>query len=329
MLGCMAELTLRTGDRMPAVGLGTWKIPVSDCADAVYQAIAAGYRHLDCACDYGNEVQVGQGIARAMADGLVTRDQLWVTSKLWNTYHRPEHVRLAMGRTLSDLGLDHVDLYLVHFPISLRFVPFDERYPPEWFYDPGAPSPRMEFDPVPLADTWAAMEELADTGMTRNIGVCNYNTALLADLLAGARVPPAVLQVELHPYLSQERLLRFARERDIAVTAFSPLGAGSYVGIGMAQEAQSALRDPAVVEIAQRTGATPAQVLLAWALQRGTAVIPKSNSQARIVENLAAQDVVLPEADMATLNGLNRNLRFNDPGHFCLAAFNTFCPIFD
>ena len=115
---------------MPALGLGTWKIPRDVCAETVHAAIAAGYRHLDCACDYGNEVEVGQGIARAIDEGLVTREDLWITSKLWNTYHRPEHVEPAIRRTLSDLGLEYLDLYLIHFPISLRFVPFEERYPP-------------------------------------------------------------------------------------------------------------------------------------------------------------------------------------------------------
>jgi D-xylose reductase len=323
------NLTLRTGDQMPALGLGTWKIPREVCAETVHAAIAAGYRHLDCACDYGNEVEVGQGIARAIDEGLVTREDLWITSKLWNTYHRPEHVEPAIRRTLSDLGLEYVDLYLIHFPISLRFVPFEERYPPEWLFDPEAESPHMEFEDVPIASTWAAMEGLWEAGLTRDLGVCNMTTGFARDLLAGALIPPAVLQVEMHPYLTQERLLRFARQNDIAVTAFSPLGAGSYVGLGMAQAGQSALEHPVVRGIAERMGATPAQVVLAWGLQRGTNVIAKSSSVARLQENLGAADLTLTEDDMAAISGLNQNLRFNDPGQFCEAAFNTFCPIFD
>jgi D-xylose reductase len=325
----MKNLTLRTGDQMPALGLGTWKIPRDVCADTVFDAIAAGYRHLDCACDYGNEAEVGQGIARAIAEGLVTREELWITSKLWNTYHRPEHVEPALRRTLADLGLERLDLYLIHFPISLRFVPFEERYPPEWLFDPAAAEPRMEFDSVPLAQTWAAMERLVDAGLVANIGICNMTTGLITDLMAGARIPPAVLQVEMHPYLTQERLLRFAMQNDIAVTAFSPLGAGSYVGLGMAERSDSALEDPVVREIADRMSVTPAQVLLAWGIQRGTNVIAKSSSPARLRENLAAADLELAEADMAAISGLDRHRRFNDPGTFCEAAFNTFCPIFD
>jgi D-xylose reductase len=325
----MQTLTLRTGDQMPALGLGTWKIPRDVCAETVHAAIAMGYRHLDCACDYGNEVEVGLGIARAIDEGLVTREDLWITSKLWNTYHAPEHVEPAIRRTLTDLGVDYLDLYLIHFPISLRFVPFEVRYPPEWLFDPDADPARMEFEDVPIASTWTAMEALVPAGLTRNIGVCNMTTGFLMDLLAGARIPPAVLQVEMHPYLTQERLARFAALRDIAVTAFSPLGAGSYVSLGMAETSQSALEHPVVREIAERVSATPAQVVLAWAMQRGTNPIAKSSSAARLRENLGAGDVHLSEADIAAVSGLNQNLRFNDPGHFCEAAFNTFCPIFD
>ena len=314
---------------MPALGLGTWKIPKEVCAETVHSAIAAGYRHLDCACDYGNEVEVGQGIARAIDEGLVTREDLWITSKLWNTYHAPEHVEPAIRRTLSDLGVDYVDLYLIHFPISLRFVPFEERYPPEWLFDPEASPARMEFEDVPIATTWAAMEALVPAGLTRNIGVCNMTTGFLMDLLASATNPPAVLQVEMHPYLTQERLVRFAAQNDIAVTAFSPLGAGSYVPLGMAKSTQSVLEHPVVGEIAGRMAATPAQVVLAWAMQRGTNPIVKSSSADRLRENLGAGDLTLPEADMAAIGELNQNLRFNDPGQFCEAAFNTFCPIFD
>ncbi len=325
----MTTLTLRTGHEMPALGLGTWKIPRDVCAETVHAAIAAGYRHLDCACDYGNEVEVGQGIASAIAEGLVTREDLWITSKLWNTYHQPEHVEPAIRRTLADLGVEYLDLYLIHFPISLRYVPFEVRYPPEWVFDPDAQPARMELVDVPVATTWHAMEGLAEAGLTRNIGVCNMTTGFLLDLLAGATIPPAVLQVEMHPYLTQERLVRFAAQHDIAVTAFSPLGAGSYVSIGMAESSQSALEHPVVRAIGDRLGATPAQVVLAWGLQRGTNVIAKSSSASRLQENLGAQDLTLSEVDMLAISGLNQNLRFNDPGHFCEAAFNTFCPIFD
>ncbi|MGB1907827.1 MAG: aldo/keto reductase [Spongiibacter sp.] len=318
-----------TGQQMPAVGLGLWKIDPQDVAQAVYQAIEAGYRHLDSAADYGNEKQVGEGIARAIADGLCSRDELWVTSKLWNTYHRREHVEAACRKSLDDLGLDYFDLYLVHFPIALSYVDFNDRYPPEWLFDPAAENPGMQLDAVPLSETWGAMEQLVQNGLARQIGVCNYSASLLHDLMSYARIKPAMLQIESHPYLTQEALLRTAQQYNIAVTAFSPLGALSYVSIDMASANDSVLTEPVVVAAAQRAGVTAAQVVLRWGIQRGTAVIPKTSNPQRLAENLALSQFSLEDDEMAAISALNQNRRFNDPGHFCEAAFNTFHSIYD
>jgi D-xylose reductase len=318
-----------TGQQMPAVGLGLWKIDPQDVAQAVYQAIEAGYRHLDSAADYGNEKQVGEGIARAITDGLCSRDELWVTSKLWNTYHRREHVEAACRKSLDDLGLDYFDLYLVHFPIALSYVDFNDRYPPEWLFDPAAENPGMQLDAVPLSETWGAMEQLVQNGLARQIGVCNYSASLLHDLMSYARIKPAMLQIESHPYLTQEALLRTAQQYNIAVTAFSPLGALSYVSIDMASANDSVLTEPVVVAAAQRAGVTAAQVVLRWGIQRGTAVIPKTSNPQRLAENLALSQFSLEDDEMAAISALNQNRRFNDPGHFCEAAFNTFHSIYD
>jgi D-xylose reductase len=315
--------------QMPAVGFGLWKIAKDDTADMVFNAIKAGYRHLDSAADYGNEKQAGEGIRRALAEGLCTRQDLWITSKLWNTFHHPQHVREACEKTLSDLGLDYLDLYLIHFPISLRYVPMAKRYPPEWIFDPQAEHPEMVIDPVPLADTWRAMETLVQAGLVRSIGVCNYNSALLHDLMAYASIKPAMLQIESHPYLTQQRLIRLAHHYDIAVTAFSPLGAGSYVELSMASDQDSVLQQPVVKDIASRVQRTPAQVVLRWGIQRGTSVIPKTSRASRLVENLSVFDFTLSDDDMAAISALNQNRRFNDPGAFCELAFGKFYPIYD
>jgi D-xylose reductase len=318
-----------TGHTMPAVGLGLWKLDSSDVAGAVYAAIKSGYRHLDSAADYGNEVQVGEGIAQAISDGLCSREDLWITSKLWNTYHRYEHVEVACKKSLADLGIGYFNLYLIHFPIALKYVDIDQRYPPEWLFDPNSENPSMELDTVPLSETWSAMESLVESGLTHKIGVCNYSSGLLHDLMSYARIKPAMLQIESHPYLTQEALLRTAQSYNIAVTAFSPLGAQSYVSIDMATAADSVLKEPVVMAIAERASVTPAQVVLRWGVQRGTAVIPKTSRSERLVENLSLSHFALTDEDMDAVSGLNQNRRFNDPGVFCEGAFGRFHSIYD
>ena len=319
-------------DHIPAIGFGFWKVAREDAADVAYEAIKAGYRHLDCAADYGNEAEVGHGIARAISDGLVTRDDLWITSKLWNTFHAPEHVKEGCQKSLGDLGLDYLDLYLVHFPIALEYVPIETRYPPEWVHDPASNSGQgsgMVRAPVPLHATWGAMEELIDDGLTREIGVCNYNSALIHDLMTYSRVQPYALQIEAHPYLTQERLIRLAKDYGMHVTAFSPLGALSYVELDMAGDADTVLTQPAVLAAAEAHGKTPAQVVLRWGIQRGTSIIPKTSKPDRMRENLALDDFELSPGEMHAISALNQNRRFNDPGAFTEAAFGSFHPIYD
>lgn len=313
----------------PNVGLGLWKISKEDCAQTIFDAISCGYRHLDSACDYGNEVEVGQGISQAIEQGLCKREDLYITSKLWNTYHAPEHVKPALEKTLKDLGLTYLDSYLIHFPIAQAFVDFETRYPPEWFFDPDAQSPKMELAPVPLYQTWQAMEALVDEGLVKDIGVCNYNSALIHDLMSYARIKPSHLQIESHPYLTQEKLIATCQQYSIAVTAFSPLGALSYLELDMAGESDTVLTQPPVVAAAKRLGKTPAQVVLRWNIQRGCSIIPKTTKVERLKENIDLFNFELSEQEMQAISELNKNKRFNDPGEFCQAAFNTLHAIYD
>jgi len=314
---------------MYKVGLGLWKLPKSECADIVYNAIKMGYRQLDSACDYGNEVEVGQGIARAIDEGICTREELKITSKLWNTFHAKEHVLPALEKTLADLGLTYLDSYLIHFPIAQPYVPFETRYPPEWIFNPDSDTPEMLIEPVPLYETWHAMETLVEKGLVKEIGVCNYNSGLLNDLMAYAKIKPSHLQIESHPYLTQERLIKLAQHYNIAVTAFSPLGALSYVELDMANKSETVLEQNVVIEAAKRLDKTPAQIVLRWGIQRGCSIIPKSSNLNRLKENISVFDFTLSPEEMDGISKLNANKRFNDPGNFCEAAFNKFYPIYD
>ncbi|KAJ2885083.1 D-xylose reductase [Coemansia aciculifera] len=313
-------ITLHNGLKMPTVGLGMWKVSRATASDQVYQAIKAGYRLFDCACDYGNESEVGSGIARALSEGLVTRKDLFITSKLWCTYHRREHVEPAIQRTLQDLGLDYVDLYLVHFPIALKHVPIEQRYPPEWSYEVGGP---VITDNVPYQETWQAMECLFDKGLAKNIGISNMPGALIYDVLTYARIKPAVLQIEVHPYLVREQLVSLAHSEGIAVTAYSSFGDTSYQEINMAptgSEFKPLLKHELVADIAAKYAKSPAQVLLRWAVERGCAVIPKSSSPTRLRENLSLFDFALSADDVQCISALDRNLRLNDPAKYAKRA---------
>eukprot|EP00462_Mataza_sp_D1_P025717 CAMPEP_0175146370 /NCGR_PEP_ID=MMETSP0087-20121206/15344_1 /TAXON_ID=136419 /ORGANISM="Unknown Unknown, Strain D1" /LENGTH=308 /DNA_ID=CAMNT_0016431331 /DNA_START=86 /DNA_END=1012 /DNA_ORIENTATION=+ len=302
---------------MPLVGLGTWKISLDSTAETVYQSIKRGYRCLDCACDYGNEAEVGKGIKRAIDEGVVKREDLWITSKLWNTFHEKERVREGCEKTLKDLGLTYLDLYLVHFPISLKYVPIETRYPPEWFYDPSEKEPKCVGSNATIRETWEQMEALCQAGLAKNIGVANFNVVLLQDLFKYAKVPPNVLQVEHHPYLQQPVLFDIARGFGMAITAFSSFGAKSYwVFNEDLKKDQQLLDHPLVDAIAKKHSKTTAQVLLRFATQRDICVIPKSSNFERLSENLACCGFALDEKDMADLKGLECNRRFNDVGGF-------------
>ena len=322
--------TIKVGkSKMPSVGLGLWKLDQSETADTIVNALKSGYRHLDSAADYGNEIQTGEGLKQAVNQGICSREDLWITSKLWNTFHRPEHVLPACKKSLQDLATDYLDLYLIHFPISLKYVDFDTRYPPEWFFDPSAENPKMHIDPVPLSDTWRAMEEIVESGLVKEIGVCNYNVGLLHDLIAYSSIKPAMLQIESHPFLTQEKLIKAAKNYGMAVTCFSPLGALSYLELDMANKNESVLKSDTVTVAAERLNKSPAQVVLRWALQRGTAIIPKTSQRDRLIENRSLFDFELSDREMSDISNLNLNRRFNDPGVFCETAFNSFFPIYD
>uniref|UniRef100_A0A0J6FLX2 D-xylose reductase [NAD(P)H] n=1 Tax=Coccidioides posadasii RMSCC 3488 TaxID=454284 RepID=A0A0J6FLX2_COCPO len=309
-----ASIKLNSGYEMPLVGFGLWKVNNDTCAEQVYNAIKVGYRCFDGACDYGNEVEAGQGVARAIKDGLVKREDLFLVSKLWNTFHDPEHVEPICKKQLADWGIDYFDLYLIHFPIALKYVDPSVRYPPGFTYEGN----KIILSNASTQQTWTAMESLVDQKLTRSIGISNFNAQLIMDLLRYARIPPATLQIEHHPYLTQPDLVRYAQKSGIAVTAYSSFGPQSFVELEMeaAKRAPLLLEHPDIKSIAQDHGKAPSQVLLRWATQRGIAVIPKSNNPNRLAMNLDVLGFDLTEDEIKTISGLNQGLRFNNPPRY-------------
>jgi len=277
---------------MPALGFGTLIPDAAVTITATRAALEAGFRHFDCAERYRNEREVGEALQAGLAAGGISREDLFVTTKLWNSNHRPERVEPAFEASLDRLRLNYLDLYLIHTPFA--FQPGDEQDPRDQngsvLYDDG----------VTLFDTWKAMESLVDHGRCRAIGLSDITLDGLLPLYESARIKPAVVQVESHPYLPETELLEFCKEKGIVLLAFAPLGHGTRPG---------PLEDPVITAIAARVGKTPAQVLLAWAVQRGTALLTTPKSAARARENFNISP--LPEDALDEIHRIETRQRLN------------------
>jgi aldehyde reductase len=277
---------------IPALGFGTLIPDLAETKRATRDAVEAGFRHFDCAERYRNEREVGEGLQAGIAAEGITREDLFITSKLWNSNHRPERVQPAFEASLDRLGLDYLDLYLIHTPFA--FKPGDDQDPRDINGNP------IYDDGVTLTETWQAMEELVEHGKCGAIGLSDCNMERLLPVLDSARVKPSVLQVESHPYLPETELLEVCNENGIVLLAFAPLGHGIKPG---------PLQDPVVLAVAKRVNQTPAQVLLAWAVQRGTAVLTTAKTPDRARENFNIS--ALPGDALEEINHIETRQRLN------------------
>ena len=306
----MNYLTFENGDKMPALGLGTWKSAKGEVYTAVKTAIEIGYRHFDCALVYGNEQEIGQAFADAMKEGMVKREDLWITSKLWNNSHEKQYILPSINTTLEDLQLDYLDLYLIHWPVALkRAVAY-----------PQTGQDMLSLTEIPLSETWAEMIVLKEMGLTRHIGVSNFSIKKLEEVTATTGVRPEVNQLELHPFLQQWPMMDYCREHGIVLTGYCPLGSSDRPANRIVEGEPKLFENEVIRALAQARGCSAAQLMLAWAINRGTSVIPKSVNAGRLQENLAAADIELTEQEMKAMHGLDLHYRYIKGNFWCLAG---------
>ncbi|KAJ8912892.1 hypothetical protein NQ315_011215 [Exocentrus adspersus] len=290
-------LKLNNDKELPIVGLGTYKSGPGEVIKAVKEAIDAGYRHFDCAWFYGNEAEVGKGLKDKIDEGKVNRHDLFITSKLWNNFHEKDKVVPMLKETLDNLKLDYIDLYLIHWPFGFKETAS------LWPVGEG----KSAYSDVDYLETWEGMEECVNLGLTKSIGVSNFNAEQIDRLLKNCKIKPVCNQVEVNPNLNQKKLIEFCKQRDIVVVGYCPLGRSEYAGTPGFPD--PTIFDPKVIEMAKKYNKTPAQIVLNYLISLGISVIPKSVTKSRIIENIDVFDFTLDPEDVAYLDSCNKNQR--------------------
>ncbi|XP_011700810.1 PREDICTED: aldose reductase-like isoform X2 [Wasmannia auropunctata] len=299
------KIKFYNGNEVPVLGIGTYKpeegqmMKPGEITQAIKDAIDIGYRHFDCAYVYGNEKQIGHAIRAKITEGVVKREDLFITSKLWNTFHKPDLVEPSIKQTLTDFGLDYIDLYLMHWPIGYKEG--EELLP---LHSDGT----CVLSDVDYVDTWKAMENVLSKSLTKNIGVSNFNSEQITRLLENATVKPVTNQIECHPYLTQKKLSDFCKQKGILITAFAPLGSPARPW-GRPDEPKL-FEDKKLVELGQKYNKTPAQIFIRYQMDRGHIVIPKSANKSRMAQNMDVFDFKLSSEDIAYIDSFDRNKRF-------------------
>jgi len=296
----MKYLQCSNGDALPMLGLGTWKSHSQEVYDAVREAIKIGYRHIDCAAIYGNEVEIGNAVADAISAGDTSRKELWITSKLWNNAHRAVDVEPALLQTLADLQLDYLDLYLIHWPVAFK---------------QGVELPKSRDDyytpaQLSISETWYSLEVCVEKKFVRHIGVANFSALKLKSILEYCVVKPAINQVELHPLLTQRKLKEFCDKNGILLAAYSPLGSRDRAVAYKAKDEPDLFQLDEIKDIAEDHGCSPPQVLLAWAINRGTSVISKSVNPKHLLANFDAVGIELASGELERISQLDRCYRY-------------------
>lgn len=296
MWSSVPRVTFSNGRQIPQIGLGTYLFRGEEGVRSIKQAIDIGYRHIDTAFRYGNEREVGQAVRDKIAEGFIAREDLFITTKLWNSFHSPKHVAEAFGRSLANLNLEYVDLYLMHMPMALAFRGFDEGD-----LIPYDTQGKVACSEVDFCDTWLAMEQLVQTGQVRSIGVSNFNRAQLRRLLTGATIRPVTNQVECNPGFNQKPLIEFCRAEDITVTAASPMGRANRSDSSSGVTAD-VLTDARVARVGAKYGKSNAQIVLRYLIDIGTIPIPKPSNRAETLENIDIFDFQLTAGEIRLMD---------------------------